>query len=114
MQGLGHCNACHGNRNALGATRGAALGGGQIAGLNWYAPSLVSRTEAGIADWQVDDIVKLLATGIASRGVASGPMAEVVTGSFSDSAATTGSSGASVSAAADNNRVRAATVRIAD
>jgi len=82
VQGLGHCNACHGNRNALGATRGAALGGGQIAGLNWYAPSLVSRTEAGTADWQVDDIVKLLATGIASRGVASGPMAEVVRASL--------------------------------
>ena len=49
---------------------------------NRYAPSLVSRTEAGTADWQVDDIVKLLATGIASRGVASGPMAEVVRASL--------------------------------
>ena len=49
------------------------------------------------------------------KRILTGPMAEVVTGSLSDSAATTGSSGASVSAAAaDNNRVRAATVRIAD
>ncbi len=78
VQGLGHCNACHATRNALGAARGAALGGGQIEGLNWYAPSLTSRIEAGSTDWPVDDIVRLLATGASSRAFASGPMAEVV------------------------------------
>lgn len=78
VQGLGHCNACHATRNALGAARGAALGGGQIEGLNWYAPSLTSRMEAGTADWPIDDIVRLLATGVSPRAFASGPMAEVV------------------------------------
>lgn len=78
VQGLGHCNACHATRNALGAARGAALGGGQIEGLNWYAPSLTSRREAGSADWPVDDIVRLLATGVSPRAFTSGPMAEVV------------------------------------
>jgi len=78
VQGLGHCNACHATRNALGAARGAALGGGQIEGLNWYAPSLTSRMEAGSADWPIDDIVRLLATGVSPRAFASGPMAEVV------------------------------------
>ena len=49
------------------------------------------------------------------RILTAGPMADVVTGSLSDSAATTGNSGPSVSAAtADNNRAPAATVRIAD
>lgn len=78
VQGLGHCNACHATRNALGAAGGAALGGGQIEGLNWYAPSLTSRTETGIADWPIDDTVRLLATGVSPRAFASGPMAEVV------------------------------------
>ena len=78
VQGLGHCNACHATRNALGAARGAALGGGQIEGLNWYAPSLTSHREAGSAGWPVDDLVRLLATGVSPRAFASGPMAEVV------------------------------------
>jgi len=78
VQGLGHCNACHATRNALGAARGAALGGGQIEGLNWYAPSLTSRMEASSAGWPIDDIVRLLATGVSPRAFASGPMAEVV------------------------------------
>jgi mono/diheme cytochrome c family protein len=78
VQGLGHCNACHATRNALGATRGGPLGGGEIAGLNWYAPSLTSSREAGVRDWPVEDIVRLLGTGISPRAVTSGPMAEVV------------------------------------
>jgi hypothetical protein len=49
------------------------------------------------------------------KRILTGPMAEVVTGSFSDSAAAAASSGANVSAAmVDNNKARAATVRIAD
>jgi len=78
VQGLGHCNACHSTRNALGAAGGAALGGGQVAGRNWYAPSLTARAEAGNADLPVEEIVALLSTGRSSKYAASGPMAEVI------------------------------------
>ena len=78
VQGLGHCNACHATRNALGAVGGAALGGGQVAGRSWYAPSLTSRAEAGNADVPIEEIIALLSTGQSSKTAASGPMAEVI------------------------------------
>jgi mono/diheme cytochrome c family protein len=82
VQGLGHCSACHAERNPLGATGrvtgGEALGGGQIMGSNWYAPSLTSSIEAGSANWSIQEIVQLLTTGVSARGSTSGPMAEVV------------------------------------
>jgi mono/diheme cytochrome c family protein len=46
--------------------------------MGWYAPSLVSAKEAGVADWQTSDIVALLRNGVSPRGSAMGPMAEVV------------------------------------
>ncbi len=83
VQGLGHCNACHASRNALGATSGPLdLGGGLIPVHNWYAPSLTDPHEAGVADWDRAEIVALLKTGVANRPnglvTASGPMGEVV------------------------------------
>lgn len=79
VQGLGHCNACHAERNPLGATTGDdALGGGQIMGSNWFAPSLTARMEAGSADWPIEEIAQLLTTGISPRATMSGPMADVV------------------------------------
>jgi mono/diheme cytochrome c family protein len=79
VQGLGHCGACHGARNVLGGQRDSMdLSGGLIPMQNWYAPSLSSPTEAGVADWPLDDIVRLLATGTSSRATVLGPMAEVV------------------------------------
>jgi mono/diheme cytochrome c family protein len=82
VQGLGHCSACHAERNPLGATAratgGEALGGGQIMGTNWYAPSLTSSVEAGSAAWPIDEIVQLLTTGAAPQATTSGPMGEVV------------------------------------
>lgn len=83
VQGLGHCNACHAQRNVLGATAGPLeLGGGLIPIQNWYAPSLTDPREAGVADWPEADIVALLKTGVVDRGgslvTASGPMGEVV------------------------------------
>ncbi|MDM0111879.1 cytochrome c [Variovorax sp. J22R133] len=77
--GLGHCIACHGARNSLGATEETrGLSGGLIPMENWYAPSLTSPREAGVADWQVADIVALLKTGRSVRGSVMGPMADVV------------------------------------
>ena len=83
VQGLGHCNACHAHRNALGGTTGPLdLGGGLIPVQNWYAPSLTDSREAGVAEWTESEIVALLKAGVVDRhgalAVASGPMGEVV------------------------------------
>lgn len=80
VRGLGHCGACHGGRNFLGATPegGQSLAGGLIPMRNWYAPALDSPDQAGVADWPLDDIVALLRDGISPRGSALGPMADVV------------------------------------
>jgi len=79
VRGLGHCAACHSARNALGATSDMMdLSGGVIPMQNWYAPSLASAREAGVADWEPAQIVGLLQTGVAPRATVVGPMAEVV------------------------------------
>ena len=81
VNSLGHCSACHSARNALGATDGLNLAGGLIPLQNWYAPSLVSPQEAGVADWDRQDIVSLLKNGVSPRASVAGPMTEVVRGS---------------------------------
>ncbi|HWI79414.1 MAG TPA: cytochrome c [Ramlibacter sp.] len=79
VRGLGHCSACHISRNLLGASSDMMdLSGGLIPMQNWYAPSLTSPTEAGVADWELPQIVHLLQTGVAPRSAVLGPMAEVV------------------------------------
>ena len=79
VEGLGHCIACHGARNALGATQEKlGLTGGLIPGERWYAPSLTSKREAGVADWETRHVVQLLQTGTSPRGSVMGPMADVV------------------------------------
>ena len=79
VQGLGHCSACHGARNAMGATHDQLdLAGGLIPVQNWYAPSLASAHEAGVADWTPASITTLLRSGASPRGWVSGPMADVV------------------------------------
>jgi mono/diheme cytochrome c family protein len=80
VHGVAHCAACHGGRNFLGATPegGMSLGGGLIPMQNWYAPALDASDQAGVADWPQDEIVALLRDGVAPRGSALGPMAEVV------------------------------------
>lgn len=79
VSGLGHCIACHGSRNSLGATETKlGLSGGLIAVENWYAPSLTDPHEAGVADWSAADVVALLKNGVAPRGSVMGPMADVV------------------------------------
>lgn len=79
VDGLGHCIACHGTRNVLGATEEKrGMSGGLIPVENWYAPSLTSTREAGVADWPTADVVALLKNGTSPRGSVIGPMAEVV------------------------------------
>jgi len=77
VEGLGHCSACHSTRNLLGAS-GGGLSGGLIPVSGWYAPSLTSRSEAGLGQWQAAHIVQLLRTGTSPQGAVFGPMAEVV------------------------------------
>ena len=79
VQGLGHCSACHAHRNALGASLDPLdLGGGLIPMQHWYAPSLAAPSEAGVQDWEPDQIVALLGTGSTPKASVAGPMAEVV------------------------------------
>ena len=79
VRSLGHCAACHSPRNAFGATRDSLeLSGGLIPLQNWYAPSLASSAEAGVADWSPTEVAALLKSGLTPRGAALGPMAEVV------------------------------------
>jgi mono/diheme cytochrome c family protein len=79
VQGLGHCSACHSQRNAWGAVSAEReVGGGLIPMLNWYAPSLTANRETGLGDWRPEDVVELLRTGVSLRGAVFGPMAEVV------------------------------------
>ena len=83
VEGLGHCNACHEARNALGAPLPPGNPSGGIV-LDWYAPSLSNPHEAGVQEWSERDIVTLLKSGTVGppegrrSATAVGPMAEVV------------------------------------
>ncbi len=79
VRGLGHCSACHAQRNALGATvQGQLLSGALMPMQDWYAPSLMDSAQAGVMRWPAQDVVTLLKTGIAPSASVAGPMAEVV------------------------------------
>lgn len=79
VTGLGHCSACHGQRNALGASRSDGLLSGALMPMqDWYAPSLHAREEAGVQHWSREQVVALLRDGAAPGASALGPMAEVV------------------------------------
>ena len=79
VKGLGHCGACHAPRNAMGAISDMMdLSGGVIPMQNWYAPSLASSAEAGVANWDLAHVMQLLHTGVAPHATVLGPMAEVV------------------------------------
>lgn len=77
VEGLGHCSACHSERNRMGAS-GRDLSGGLMPVTGWYAPSLTSDAEAGLGQWETAHVVQLLRTGVSPRGAVFGPMAEVV------------------------------------
>jgi mono/diheme cytochrome c family protein len=79
VRGLGHCSACHAQRNALGATMGDQLLSGALMPMqDWYAPSLMDASQAGVMHWPAQDVVALLKTGVAPSASVAGPMAEVV------------------------------------
>ncbi|WP_432240967.1 c-type cytochrome [Herbaspirillum robiniae] len=78
-QGIGHCAACHSERNAFGASVNAGqLAGGMVLGLDWYAPPLNSHADTGLGKWDPAHLQALLKTGVSPHGAVFGPMAEVV------------------------------------
>lgn len=77
--GLGHCSACHGQRDAWGANAGAwDFRGGAIPLQGWIAPSLTDPQAAAVAGWTEDETVALLKLGGNAHATVSGPMALVV------------------------------------
>jgi mono/diheme cytochrome c family protein len=77
VEGLGHCDACHTPRNALGAEdRRRELGGGEAEG--WHASSLTLTSPAPVP-WTAEQLFVYLRTGHeAQHGIAAGPMGPVV------------------------------------
>ncbi len=77
VEGLGHCNACHTPRGALGGLRSnAGYAGGPIPMLAWDALPLASTTT--MSDGDAQEMIELLKNGTSRRNVTTGPMAEVV------------------------------------
>lgn len=77
VQGVAHCAACHSPRSVWGASS-QALSGGLMPDGRWYAPSLLDPAEAGVQDWPVEQVLRLLRDGHLDRSTTMGPMAEVV------------------------------------
>lgn len=81
VNGLGHCAACHGARDALGGPRRDDWSGSTVALQGWFAPSLHRADAAGVQAWPLAEVVALLKTGVSPQAGVQGPMAEVVFGS---------------------------------
>jgi mono/diheme cytochrome c family protein len=97
IQGLGHCGACHTQRNLLGGERASeALAGGayldeitdevindRVTPMDertvrlWSAPDL-TQASTGLAAWTVDEIGAFLKSGHNARAGAFGPMSVVI------------------------------------
>ena len=79
VEGLGHCAACHSERNALGGVRaGTELAGGRMPDGTWHAPSLLDPKAAGFQDWPRAQAMALLRDGVTTGASVAGPMADVV------------------------------------
>ena len=77
VEGLGHCQACHTPRNAMGgAKRDQAFRGGAFD--TWFAPDITPNTRIGIGSWQREDLLEFLRSGLNMHSAASGEMGEVV------------------------------------
>ena len=77
VNGVAHCAACHGTRNAWGATTDP-FGGARLPDGRWLAPSLHDPRQAGVQDWPVERVVALLRDGSVAGASVAGPMAEAV------------------------------------
>lgn len=77
VQGVAHCAACHGTRNAWGATTDP-FGGEALPDGRWRAPSLHDPRQAGVQAWPIERVEALLRDGSVDGASVAGPMAEVV------------------------------------
>jgi mono/diheme cytochrome c family protein len=76
VEGLAHCGACHTPRNLLGAEKlDQAYAGGTSDG--WIAPALNASSPAAVP-WTADRLHAYLRDSDRVRGVAAGPMSDVV------------------------------------
>lgn len=81
VDSLGHCAACHTNKNFLGGDdTGHELQGYVVDNAN--APNL-TNSAAGLGAWSADDIATYLKTGHNAFADSAGPMADVITHSTS-------------------------------
>ncbi|MGY3038784.1 mono/diheme cytochrome c family protein [Rhodanobacter sp. TND4EL1] len=77
VEGVGHCSACHGDKNFAGSVdKNHPLDGGYAE--NQFAPALTGDTRDGLGAWSEQDIVDYLGKGYNARAAAAGPMSEVV------------------------------------
>jgi len=86
VEGLGHCNECHGPRDLLmGLDRSNAYTGGLVSehpagggkGRTWSAVNLTS-SDRGLAAWSVDELAAYLQKGFSRRAGTFGPMDDVI------------------------------------
>jgi len=78
VNSVGHCSACHTERNMMGAEKRKTLDleGAYVNG--WYAPAL-SLKNAAPMPWTQEDLFRYFRTGHTDyHGVASGPMVEII------------------------------------
>lgn len=78
VEGPGHCGECHTPRNFMQAVkRSDTYAGALVEG--WHAYNISSDPTYGIGNWSVEELSHYLAKGFTpGRGLANGPMAEVV------------------------------------
>ncbi|WP_312404315.1 cytochrome c [Rhizobium sp.] len=82
VTGAGHCSTCHTPKSIMGADQeGQFLKGSSLQG--WYAPDITGGNHTGIGSWTSDEIVTYLKTGVGTKTIASGPMAEAIENSTS-------------------------------
>jgi mono/diheme cytochrome c family protein len=77
VQTLGHCQACHTPKNALGGPKkNSAFRGGSFG--DWFAPDITANRRTGIGGWDDDSLREFLRQGSNVHSAASGEMGEVV------------------------------------
>lgn len=80
VEGLGHCDMCHGERAEFGSLPSDRRNaGGTIPGLGWRAPPL---DQDALSRWSQDELAYYLRAGTGKHGSAYGPMAEVIASSL--------------------------------
>jgi mono/diheme cytochrome c family protein len=65
VHAVAHCEECHTPRNVLGALKQSMAFSGNIGGPDGQnAPNITADPETGIGDWSLDEIERLLRTGM--------------------------------------------------